>query len=115
MVPGAGHRDRHLSRLRGCRAGAERGRPADHARRLRRWAAVAEEGLSSLGLGRVEFSVGPIAGKLPDALERSAPVDYAFVDAEHTEEATVGYFESIVPHMSPQGVMVFVTSPGAAS
>jgi predicted O-methyltransferase YrrM len=75
------------------------------------WATVAEEGLSLLGLGRVEFSVGPIAGTLPDALERSAPVDYAFVDAEHTEKATVGYFESIVPHMSPQGVMVFDDIP----
>jgi predicted O-methyltransferase YrrM len=75
------------------------------------WAAVAEEGLSSLGLGRVEFSVGPIAGTLPDAVERSAPIDYAFVDAEHTEEATVGYFESIVPHMSPQAVMVFDDIP----
>src|SRR5207244_11323243 len=75
------------------------------------WAAVAEEGLSSLGLGRVEFSVGPIGGTLPDALERSAPIDYAFVDAEHTEEATVGYFESIVPHMSPQAMMVFDDIP----
>jgi predicted O-methyltransferase YrrM len=75
------------------------------------WSVVAEEGLSSLGLGRVEFRVGPIADTLPNALERSAPVDYAFVDAEHTEEATVGYFESIVPHMSPQGVMVFDDIP----
>jgi predicted O-methyltransferase YrrM len=38
-------------------------------------------------------------------------VDYAFVDAEHTEEATVGYFESIVPHTSPQAVMVFDDIP----
>jgi predicted O-methyltransferase YrrM len=55
--------------------------------------------------------VGPIVGTLPDAVERSAPIDYAFVDAEHTEEATVGYFESIVPHMSPQAVMVFDDIP----
>jgi predicted O-methyltransferase YrrM len=75
------------------------------------WAAVAEEGLSSLRLGRVEFTVGPIAGTLPDALARAEPVDYAFVDAEHTEEATMGYFESIVPHMSPQGAMVFDDIP----
>jgi predicted O-methyltransferase YrrM len=75
------------------------------------WASVAEEGLASLGLGRVEFGVGPIETTLPGALERSAPVDYAFVDAEHTEEATIGYFESIVPHMSQQGVMVFDDIP----
>lgn len=75
------------------------------------WAAVAEEGLSSLGLSGVEFNVGAIEGTLPRALERVAPVDYAFVDAEHTEEATIGYFESIVPHMSPEGVMVFDDIP----
>jgi len=75
------------------------------------WAAIAEEGLASLGLGGVEFSVGPIEGTLPNVLERLAPVDYALVDAEHTEEATVGYFESIVPHMSPRGVMVFDDIP----
>jgi predicted O-methyltransferase YrrM len=75
------------------------------------WAAVAEEGLSSLGLEGVEFRVGAIAGTLPGALERAAPVDYAFVDAEHTEEATMGYFEGIVPHMSPRGVMVFDDIP----
>jgi predicted O-methyltransferase YrrM len=74
------------------------------------WVAVAEEGVSSLGLERVEFS-RPLADTLPNVLKRSAPVDYAFVDAEHTEEATVGYFESIVPHTSPQAVMVFDDIP----
>ena len=52
-----------------------------------------------------------LAGTLPGALERAAPVDYAFVDAEHAEEATMGYFEGIVPHMSPRGVMVFDDIP----
>jgi predicted O-methyltransferase YrrM len=75
------------------------------------WAAIAEEGISSLGLEGVEFAVGPISESLPGVLERLAPVDYALVDAEHTEEATIGYFEGIVPHMAPQGVMVFDDIP----
>ncbi|MGH2925612.1 MAG: O-methyltransferase [Solirubrobacterales bacterium] len=75
------------------------------------WAAIAEEGISSLGLEGVEFAVGPISDSLPGVLERLAPVDYALVDAEHTEEATIGYFEGIVPHMAPQGVMVFDDIP----
>ncbi len=65
----------------------------------------------SLGLEGVEFAVGPISTTLPGVLERLAPVDYALVDAEHTEEATIGYFEGIVPHMAPQGVIVFDDIP----
>ncbi len=71
------------------------------------WAAIAEDGLESLGLEHVAVAVGPIADTLADVLRDAAPLDYALVDAEHTEEATVGYFESIVAHMSPQAVMVF--------
>lgn len=75
------------------------------------WAAIAEDGLESLGLEHVAVAVGPIADTLADVLRDAAPLDYALVDAEHTEEATVGYFESIVGHMSPQAVMVFDDIP----
>jgi predicted O-methyltransferase YrrM len=71
------------------------------------WGAVAEQGLSALGLGtRTEVRLGPIDDTLPDVLERIAPVDYAFLDADHTEEATLQHFELIVPHLSPEGIVV---------
>src|SRR4051812_8549558 len=75
------------------------------------YAALAAEGLVELGLDGVEFAVGDIADSLPDAIKGVAPVDYALIDAEHTEEATIGYFEGVVPHMAPQGVMVFDDIP----
>jgi predicted O-methyltransferase YrrM len=71
------------------------------------WAAVAEEGLSGLGLSaRTSIEVGAIEETLPMALERIGPVDYAYLDADHTEEATVKHFDAILPHMASGGVAV---------
>jgi predicted O-methyltransferase YrrM len=71
------------------------------------WAAVAEEGLSDLGLSdRATIEVGDIGETLPRALTRIGPIDYAYLDADHTEEATVKHFDTILPHMAPGGVVV---------
>jgi predicted O-methyltransferase YrrM len=71
------------------------------------WAAVAEQGLSDLGLSeRATVEVGPIDETLPRALTRIGPIDYAYLDADHTEEATVKHFDTILPHMAPGGVAV---------
>jgi predicted O-methyltransferase YrrM len=71
------------------------------------WAAVAEEGLSGLGLSaRASVEVGTIEETLPRALERVGPVDYAYLDADHTEDATVNHFDAILAHMAPGGVAV---------
>ena len=71
------------------------------------WAAVAEQGLSDLGLsGRADVEVGPIDETLPRALNRIGPVDYAYLDADHTEDSTVRHFDTILPHMAPGAVAV---------
>jgi predicted O-methyltransferase YrrM len=75
------------------------------------YAGVAERGLAELGLAGVEFAVGPIMDSLPDAVTRVAPIEYALIDAEHTEEATMDYFHGVVPHMAPGGMMVFDDIP----
>ena len=54
----------------------------------REWAATAEDGFSGLGLERVAVLTGPIEYTIDDAARRAGPFDYAFVDAEHTEDAT---------------------------
>jgi predicted O-methyltransferase YrrM len=73
----------------------------------RAWAAVAVQGLSRLGLAdRATVEVGAIDESLPGALETIGPVDYAFLDADHTEEATVKHFDTIARHMAPGGVAV---------
>lgn len=73
----------------------------------RAWAAVAEEGLSTLGLAdRTTVEIGAIDETLAEALARIGPVDYAFLDADHTEQATVKHFDAILPKMAPGGVAV---------
>ncbi|MGH2925615.1 MAG: O-methyltransferase [Solirubrobacterales bacterium] len=73
----------------------------------RAWAEVAEQGLSSLGLAeRCRVEVGPIDETLEPVLNRIAPIDYAYLDADHSEEATVKHFEAVLPHMAPGGVVV---------
>jgi predicted O-methyltransferase YrrM len=71
------------------------------------WAAIAEEGLSTLGLAkRGEVRLGPIDDTLPEVARQMAPIDYAFLDADHSEEATLEHLEVILPHMSPQAVVL---------
>jgi predicted O-methyltransferase YrrM len=73
----------------------------------RAWAEVAEQGLSSLGLAeRCRVEVGPIDETLARVLEEIPPIDYAFLDADHSEEATVKHFDALLPHMAPGGVLV---------
>ena len=70
--------------------------------------AIAEPGLERLGLSeRVELVGGPIEETLAGACERAAPIDYALLDADHTEAGTLGPFDAILPHLAPGAVVVF--------
>jgi len=78
------------------------------------WAELAREGFAELGLAdTVVLRLGDIAQTLPGVLVEIAPLDYAFVDAEHTEEGTIAYFDAIAPHLAPGAVVVIddVTYP----
>jgi predicted O-methyltransferase YrrM len=71
------------------------------------WAAIAREGATELDIGRVDVRVGSLSETLPASLPELAPVDFAFVDAEHTKESTLRYFEQLLPHASPGAVLLF--------
>jgi predicted O-methyltransferase YrrM len=68
------------------------------------WAAIAEETFASAGLDNVEIVVGRFADTLPSVLG-GQPLGYAFIDGHHDEEATLDYFERIVP-CADGGVLV---------
>jgi predicted O-methyltransferase YrrM len=71
------------------------------------WGSVAEEGFSTLGLaGRGKVRLGAIDDTLPKVARRMAPIDYAFLDADHTEEATLEHFDVLLPHLSPGAVVL---------
>ena len=66
------------------------------------WAAVAAQGLDDLGLGeRARVEVGAIDDLLPELAARLDPIDYAFLDADHSVQATLEHFEVLLPHLSP--------------
>jgi predicted O-methyltransferase YrrM len=70
-------------------------------------ARIGERGFGELGLsGRVALEFGDIDETLPGVLERAAPIDYAMLDAEHTESATVRHFEAVAPHLAGGAIVV---------
>jgi predicted O-methyltransferase YrrM len=68
------------------------------------WAAIAEETFASAGLDNVDVVVGRFADTLPSVLA-GQHFGYAFIDGHHDEEATLDYFERIVPR-ADGGVLV---------
>jgi predicted O-methyltransferase YrrM len=50
---------------------------------------------------------GRFQDTLPPLLEERPPIDFAFVDGHHDRDATLAYFEQLLPHLSPAAVLVF--------
>ena len=72
-----------------------------------RFVAIARETFEGLGLAsRVEQRVGAIEEVLGDVAGDVAPVEFALLDAEHTERATVDAFETLLPHLAAGAVVV---------
>lgn len=71
-------------------------------------AMLAQPGLSRLGLGdRVELVPGLIEETLASARTQAAPIDFALLDADHTEDGTVGAFDAIASDLSDRAIVVF--------
>ncbi len=62
---------------------------------------------NKLGLTNITVIEGNIDETFPQALQQLQHVDMAFVDANHTEEATLRYWETIVPYTGSKSVIVF--------
>lgn len=69
-------------------------------------AAVAEATVASLGHGRVTVQAGRWQDTLADVLEVSRPIDIAFVDGHHDRDASIAYFEAILPALSDGAVFI---------
>ncbi len=69
-------------------------------------ARIAQDNLKQLGLGRVTVRVGRFQNVLPGVLAES-PVDYAFIDGHHDEQATLQYFKLIAACTRQPGLLVF--------
>jgi len=69
--------------------------------------AIARPGLERLGFGdRVVLVGGRIEDTLAGAVAAATPIDYALLDADHTEAGTLSAFDAILPHLAPGAVVV---------
>lgn len=70
-------------------------------------ARIARDNLRQLEFSNVNVKTGKFSDTLGPALKEMKPVDFIFVDGHHDENATKTYFESIVPFLSDNAIMVF--------
>lgn len=69
--------------------------------------ALARPGLARLGLEhRIELVGGLIEETLDGALAAASPIDYALLDADHTEAGTLAAFDAIMPRLSAGALVV---------
>lgn len=54
----------------------------------------------------IELVIGPFDKMLPQVLKNIETVDLAFLDGNHKREATLRYFEAILPHLHDGSVVV---------
>lgn len=69
-------------------------------------AAIARENLAELGLP-VDVVEGRFQDVLADVSDRLAPLDYVFVDGHHERDATIAYFETLLPFLADGAIVVF--------
>jgi predicted O-methyltransferase YrrM len=67
----------------------------------------AESNLASLGLERATVVRGRFKETLDEVCETHGPFDMVFIDGHHDRDATIEYFEKILPFAQPRSVFVF--------
>jgi len=71
------------------------------------YAEVASENFSAIGVKNIVQYTGRFSDVLSAILKNHQPIDFVFVDGHHNGDATVAYFEQIVPFLSRSAWMVF--------
>lgn len=69
---------------------------------------ISTETFAKLGLSdRTAVIVGPFHLTLKRVLDSDGPFDLIFVDGHHDGDATIQYFETLLDHLTPNGIIVF--------
>lgn len=72
------------------------------------FAGLAKQHFDELGVSEfTEIVTGRFTTTLRPTLQDSPAVDFAFVDGHHDGDATLRYFETLVPHLIDSAVVVF--------
>ena len=69
-------------------------------------AKYAEQNIETIGLENVRVVADRFQDVLDKVLNESRPVDFAFIDGHHDENATMRYFDQLIPFLANQGVVL---------
>ncbi len=67
----------------------------------------AKENFIKIGLINIETVQGRFVDKLEQVLDKDNPFDYVFIDAHHDKDATINYFQTILPYLTENCIIVF--------
>ncbi len=67
---------------------------------------LAEKIFQQLGLKNTSVVKGKFQDNLDKVLTENQPIDYAFIDGHHDENATISYFEKFLPYLSKKSLIV---------
>ncbi len=70
-------------------------------------ASIAEQNFQTLALDNVSIVIGRFQDTLDNVLNEYKPIDYAFIDGHHDEQATLAYFEQIQSYLSDKSILIF--------
>ncbi len=71
-------------------------------------AKIATQNIKELGLeNNVSLVQGKFQDVLPEYLQKTTGLDFAFIDGHHQEEATLHYFKMILPKFVKGGIIIF--------
>ncbi|NVJ84774.1 MAG: class I SAM-dependent methyltransferase [Algoriphagus sp.] len=67
---------------------------------------IQEVAMTDFESSNTTFILGKIQEKLPIFLRENSPIDFALIDATHTYQDTLNYFEMILPHIHSKSILV---------
>ena len=70
-------------------------------------ASLAKENFKKLDLENIDVVVGRFSDTLQDVLLKNSPVDFIFIDGHHDKDATVRYYNQVLPYLSDRAIIVF--------
>lgn len=68
---------------------------------------IAKQTITQCGVNNVEVRVGNFEQTLIPTLQDLGQVNFAFIDGNHQKEATINYFETILPFCNEHTILVF--------
>lgn len=68
---------------------------------------IAKETMQYCQIDNVDIITGKFDETIPDALLKLKKIEFAFIDGNHTKDATLRYFNQILPYCTEKTILIF--------